>query len=135
MLNVSDQYCISPATSKGGFSCHPGDLSRKCHLCHGSCKSRKRGTRPPSSHYKTVRNIFSLPLALFYPREWRGGCALTFAEIMFLCIWFSQLYRVFSHDVTAAILVSQTMKKRPCWCPKPILFSYVNALFCSNKFA
>ena len=21
-----------------------------------------------------------------------GGCALTFAEILFLCIWFSQLY-------------------------------------------
>ena len=39
-------------------SCHPGDLSRKCHLCHGSCKSQKRGTRPSSSHYKTVRNIF-----------------------------------------------------------------------------
>ena len=30
-------------------------------------------------------------------------------------------YRVFSHDVTAAILVS-TMKRRPCWCPKPILW-------------
>ena len=27
MLNVTDQYCISPATSKGGFSCHPG-------ICH-----------------------------------------------------------------------------------------------------
>ena len=55
MLNVTDQYCISSATSKGGFSCHPGDLSRKCHLCHGS---RKRGTGPPSARYKTVRNIF-----------------------------------------------------------------------------
>ena len=53
MLNVTDQYCISPATSKGGFSCHPGDLSRKCHLCHGSCKSRRRDKRPPSSRYKT----------------------------------------------------------------------------------
>ena len=29
-------------------------------------------------------------------------------------------YRVFTHDVTAAILVS-TMKRRPCSCPKPIL--------------
>ena len=29
---------------------------------------------------------------------------------------------MFSHDVTAAILVSQTMKWRPCWCPKPILW-------------
>ena len=43
---------------KGGFSCHPGDLSRKCHFCHGLCESRKPGTRPPSSHCKTVRNIF-----------------------------------------------------------------------------
>ena len=58
MLNVTYQYCISPATSKGGFSCHPADLSRKCHLCHSLCESRKRGTRPPSSHYKTVRNYF-----------------------------------------------------------------------------
>ena len=32
------------------------------------------------------------------------------------------LHRVFSHDVTAAILVSQTMKRRPCWRPKPILW-------------
>ena len=30
--------------------------------------------------------------------------------------------RVFSHDVTAAILVSQTTKRRPCWCPKPVLW-------------
>ena len=37
--------------------------------------------------------------------------------------------RVFSHEVTAAILVSQT---------NPLgveLFSYANAFFCSNKFA
>ena len=42
---------------------------------------------------------------------------------------FSSSYRVFSHDITAAILVSQT---------SPVgveFFSYVNALFCSNKFA
>ena len=48
-----------PSYQQRRVSCHPGDLSRKCHLCHGSCKSQKRGTRPPSSHYKTVRNIYS----------------------------------------------------------------------------
>ena len=38
-------------------------------------------------------------------------------------------YRVFSHDVTAAILVSQTS-------PLGVeLFSYANALFCYNEFA
>ena len=38
-------------------------------------------------------------------------------------------YRVFSHDVMAAILVSQTS-------PVGIeLFSYANVFFCSNKFA
>ena len=58
MLNVTDQYCISPATSKAGFSCHSADLSRRCPLCARLCESRKRGTRPPSSHYKTVRNYF-----------------------------------------------------------------------------
>ena len=41
MLDVTDQYCISPATSKGGFSCHPSDLSRSVifvtgHASHGS---------------------------------------------------------------------------------------------------
>ena len=40
MLNVTDQYCISPATSKGGFSRHPVDLSRKFpvtgHVSQGS---------------------------------------------------------------------------------------------------
>ena len=75
MLNVTDHYCISPATSKGGFSCHPGDLLRKCHLCHGSCKSQKRGARPPSLHYKTVRNIFwqwqrIYTMSYCYERTW-----------------------------------------------------------------
>ena len=59
MLNVTDHSCISPATSKGGFSYHPGDLSRKCHLCHGACKSQKRGARPPS--YRLYSISFNLP--------------------------------------------------------------------------
>ena len=60
MLNVTDQYCIFPPISKGGVSGHPGDLSRNCHSCHGSCKSGKRGAKAPSLRYKTVRNARSL---------------------------------------------------------------------------
>ena len=31
------------------------------------------------------------------------------------------------HDVTSAILVSQTIKRRPYWCPKPVLW-HINDL-------
>ena len=40
----------------------------------------------------------------------------------------SSCYRVFSQDVTAAILVSQTNTLGV------VLFSYANDFFCSNKF-
>ena len=48
--------------------------------------------------------------------------------------------RVFSHDVTAAILVSQNNETAAMLVSQtsPVgveLFSYANALFCSNKFA
>ena len=48
--------------------------------------------------------------------------------------------RVFSHDVTAAILVSQNNETAAMLVSQtsPVgveLFSYVNAFFCSNKFA
>ena len=93
-------------------SCHPGDLSRKCHLCHGSCKSQKWGTRPPSSHYKTLRNIFpSLPSRELYFTLGSGGCALTFAGIMFLCIGFSQRYiNSFEFDFLKKLLVQRKTK-------------------------
>ena len=50
------------------------------------------------------------------------------------------VYGVFSHDVTAAILVSQNDEKAAMLVSQtsPLgveLFSYVNAFFCSNKFA
>ena len=50
------------------------------------------------------------------------------------------VYRVFSHDVTAAILVSQnneTAAMLVCQTNRlgVELFSYANAFFCSNKFA
>ena len=50
------------------------------------------------------------------------------------------LYRVFSHDVTAAILVSQNNETAAMLVSQtsPVgveLFSYANPFFCSNKFA
>ena len=52
----------------------------------------------------------------------------------------SYYYRVFSHDVTAAILVSQNNDTAAMLVSltSPVgveLFSYANAFFCSNKFA
>ena len=49
-------------------------------------------------------------------------------------------YRVFSHDVTAAILVSQNNEMVAMLVSQtsPVgveLFCYVNVLFCSDKFA
>ena len=49
-------------------------------------------------------------------------------------------YGVFSHDVTAAILVSQNNETAAMLVSQtsPLgveLFSYANAFFCSNKFA
>ena len=53
---------------------------------------------------------------------------------------FDDLNRVFSHDVTAATLVSQNNKTAAMlvFQTNPVgaeLFSYANAFFCSNKFA
>ena len=52
----------------------------------------------------------------------------------------SELYRVFSHDVTAAILVSQNNETAAMLVSQtsPVgveLLSYANAFFCSKKFA
>ena len=49
-------------------------------------------------------------------------------------------YRVFSHDVTAAILIFQNNEMAAMLVSQtnPLgveLFSYANAFFCSNKFA
>ena len=50
------------------------------------------------------------------------------------------MYRVFSHDVTTAILVSKNNKTAAMLVSQtsPVavkLFSYANHFFCSNKFA
>ena len=57
-----------------------------------------------------------------------------------ISITWPQAYRVFSRDVTAAILVSQNNKTAAMLVSQtsPVgveLFSYANAFFCSNKFA
>ena len=49
-------------------------------------------------------------------------------------------YGVFSHDVTAAILVSQNNETAAMLVSQTnplgvVLFSYANVFFCSNKFA
>ena len=44
------------------------------------------------------------------------------------------IYRVFSNDVTEAILVFKTMKWRPCWCPKPILWELNSFLMQTLSF-
>ena len=44
-------------------------------------------------------------------------------------------YGVFSHDVTAAILLSQNNKKRrPCWCPKLVLWELNSFLMQTLSF-
>ena len=62
---------------------------------------------------------------------------LAAARDIFSC---HERYRVFSHDVTAAILVSQNNETAAMLVSQtnPLgveLFSYANAFFCSNKFA
>ena len=58
-----------------------------------------------------------------------------------LILWISTaFYRVFSHDVTVVILVSQNNETTVMLVSQtsPVgveLFSYANAFLCSNKFA
>ena len=53
--------------------------------------------------------------------------------------WSRESYRVFSHDVTAAILVSQNNETAAMLVSQTnplgvVLFSYANAFLCFNKF-
>ena len=74
----------------------------------------------------------------FNPQDmWNCGCQM--GELYYWPINVA-LYRAFSHDVTAAILVFQNNKTAAMlvYQTNPVgveLFSYVNASFCFNKFA
>ena len=61
------------------------------------------------------------------------------AKLLFCFAFYYVMYRVFSHDVTAAILVSQNNETAAMLVSRtnPLgieLFSYANAFFFSNKF-
>ena len=87
MLNVTDQYCISPATSKGEFSFHPADLSRKCHLCHGrhvTHESEAQGLLPRVTRQSET----------FYHREWRVCPHLCWDNVLEYLV-FPALYALF----------------------------------------
>ena len=67
MLNVTDQYSISPATRKGAFSRHPGDCHESViyvtgHVSHGS---EAQGLLPALQDSQKHFSLPSLPLALF----------------------------------------------------------------------
>ena len=42
--------------------------------------------------------------------------------------------KAFSHDVTAAILLPQTLKRRPCWCSKQVLWELNSFLMQTLSF-
>ena len=70
----------------------------------------------------TIFVLFSLPFHILFSHH------------------FIDTYRLLSHDVTAAILVSQNNETAAMLVSQtnPVgveLFSYANAFFCSNKFA
>ena len=76
---------------------------------------------PPRSSFGILRP------PIFHPKKIEGP-PISPPPPLQLKLWLVP-YRVFSHDVMAAILVSQT---------SPVgveLFSYANVFFCSNKFA
>ena len=65
---------------------------------------------------------------------------LAYIHISFFLKLRNTVYRVFSHDVTAVILVSQNNETAAMLVSQtsPVgveLFSYANAFFCFNKFA
>ena len=78
--------------------------------------------------------VFLSRLTIELRRAW--GISRSLRSLGVIGSW----YRVFSHDVTAAILVSQNNETAAMLVsqsnPQGVeLFSYANALFCSNKFA
>ena len=92
MLNVTDHYCISPATSKGGFPvirviCHESVIYVTGHVSH---RSEAQGLLPRITRQSETFFPPFPPVSSFLPSGM--ACGLNFAGILFLCIWFSQLY-------------------------------------------
>ena len=93
MLNVTDHYCISPATSKGAFPvirviCHESVIYVTGHVSH---RSEAQGLLPRITRQSETFFPPSLPLALFYPREWRV-CPHLFWDNVLVYLVFPALY-------------------------------------------
>ena len=72
------------------------------------------------------------------------SCSFASLNLLLFCCSPSPLHKLsterFQMTSGRPYQCSKTIKGRPCWCCKPILwelelFSYVNSFFCSHKFA
>ena len=123
-------YLMERLSAEGHF------FHRECFLCENCGCTLRLGSYsyiPPTSpgekghflchlHYdQLLYKMQEEPVGMF---RWSHGC----------------VYRVFSYDVTAAMLVSQINESAAMLVSQtnPLgveLFSYANSFFCSNKFA
>ena len=95
---------------------------------------KAKGSRVPAAHHPKIPKV---------PLPGRYSPSIYFEvqqKLKDICIVKQQPISVFSHDVTVAILVSQNNETAVMLVSQtsPVrveLFSYVNAFFCSNKFA
>ena len=65
-----------------------------------------------------------------------GVTVRCFARLLASGCLINSLQEPSAPEVTSTILVSlKPIKRRPCWYPKPVLFSLVYAFICHDKFA
>ena len=93
-----------------------------------------------TSTITATRTVHTLILCFYFIFIFLTGSLLLKSSLFTDWLVAIVFYRVFSHDVTAAILVSQNNETAAMLVSQtnPVgveLFSYANAFFCSNKFA
>ena len=101
----------------------PGDLDLNDHILNERNKDH-------TVQYLSFRFQSMLLLVRFSHVLQSKSCSELYLETRCITWRLSQdvstlyWYGVVSHDVTAAILVSQNNERRPCWCPKPVLWKF-----------